>query len=123
MAHINLHLAEGLAIGTALTIVPVARAWFGAKPVAKPIGRMAIASFALAAFAAFPMLLVRLGASPSIHRAAWANIFLGHAAIQRHFHRGLLVGETAIAAWLVAFYLLLLLAIARARRISGGNAS
>ena len=116
MAHINFHLAEGLAFGTALTIVPVVRAWFADRPLAGPVGRMALAGFGFAIFAAFPALLVRLGASPRLHQAAWTNVFLGHAAIARRFHGGLLIGEVLIAAWLVGFYLLMLLAINRAKR-------
>jgi hypothetical protein len=115
MAHINFHLAEGLAFGTALTIIPLARAWLADRPVAGPIGRMAAAAFGFAIFAALPAFLTRLGAPASIHQATWANVFLGHAAIARRFHGGLLIGEIAIAGWLVAFYLLLLLAIFRAK--------
>jgi hypothetical protein len=117
MAHINLHLAEGLAFGTALTFVPLVRAWLGDRPVAGPIGRMAVAAFGFAAFAAFPSLLIHLGWSPRVHQAAWTNVFLGHAAIARRFRGGLLMGEIAIAAWLVGFYLLMLIAIWRGRRM------
>lgn len=117
MSHINLHLAEGLAIGTAATIIPVGRAWLADRPVSGQLGRMAIAAFACAAWAAMPALLVRLGlATRHVHRAAWTNVFFGHAFLQRRIYGGLFLGEVAIAAWLVGFYLLLLLAIRRAHR-------
>ncbi len=116
MAHANLHLAAGLLVGGAVTIAPVARAWFRDLPIAVPILRSVIASFALATWSIVPNLLTTLGAPASTHTSWWSNLFLGHAAIDRRTESGLLIGELVIAAYLTSVYLLVLLAIRRARR-------
>ncbi len=116
MAHVNLHLAEGLALGAALGAVPLARAWLGSRPVAGPILRMAALSLVLATWAVVPQVLTTLGAPARVHTAWWANLFLGHALIDRREEGGLLIGEVAIAAYGFGLYLLLLVALWRARR-------
>lgn len=116
MAHTNLHLAEGLAVGTALTIVPLARAWLARAPIARPLLRTVLVSAGLALCAVAPIVLTTLGAPGGVHTAAWANVFLGHAVIDRRFDGGLLIGEAAIVAWLGAVYLLAVAGIVRARR-------
>lgn len=116
MAHVNLHLAEGLVVGGALGAIPVARAWLADRPLAMPILRMALLSFAFAAWAIVPQALTTLGASSTVHVAPWANVFLGHAILDRATHGGLLIGEAIIAAYLVALYVLVLVAIRRATR-------
>jgi len=118
VAHLNFHLAEGLYTGAAIGAVPVARAWLTGRPVARPILGGALLSFALAVWAIAPQILVTLGAPASVHRAGWANLFLGHALLDRRFgDGGLLIGEVGIAGYLVGLYLLLLLAVHRARRL------
>jgi hypothetical protein len=116
MAHVNLHLAVGRAAGGAITAVPVARAWAAGRPLTSPVIRTIAASFALAFWAAAPNGVTSLGGPAEIHRAWWANVFLGHAAIDARIDGGKLLGELAFAAYLVALYLLVLLAILRARR-------
>jgi hypothetical protein len=116
VAHVNFHIAEGLGLGAALGAVPLARAWLAGRPLAMPILRVALLSFALAGWAIVPQVLTTLGSYPSVHTAPWANLFLGHAVIDRRVDGGLLVGELIIAAWLVGLYALILLAIVRARR-------
>lgn len=116
MAHLNFHIAEGLGLGAAIGVVPLARAWLAGRPLATPILRIALLSFALAAWAIVPQILTTLGAPASVHTASWANLFLGHAIIDRRLDGGLLIGEVLIAAWLVGLYLLILVAIRRARR-------
>lgn len=116
MAHVNLHVAEGLVIGGALGAIGVARAWLADRPLSGPILRMALLSFALAVWAIVPQILTTLGSPPAVHRAAWANLFLGHAFLDARTDGGLLIGELVIAAYLVALYALILLAIRRATR-------
>jgi hypothetical protein len=118
VAHANLHLAQGLALGAVVGGVPLLRAWFGGRPVAGPILRMTALSAALAAWAVVPQLLTTLGAPARVHTAWWANAFLGHAAIDRREEGGLLVGEVVIVAYGCALYLLILIALYRARRRS-----
>jgi hypothetical protein len=116
VAHVNLHIAEGLGLGAAIGAVPIVRAWLADRPLAMPILRLAVLSFALAAWAIVPQILTTLGGPASVHTAGWANVFLGHAIIDRRLGGGLLIGEVLIAAWLVGLYVLILLAIRRARR-------
>jgi hypothetical protein len=115
MAHANLHIAAGIAAGTAATAWPVLRAWSGGRPLARPIGRLLVASYALGLWAVVPAALTTLGAPAAVHHAWWADAFLLHAQIDRRIEHGLLIGELAIAAAFVAHYLLLLVALRRAR--------
>lgn len=116
MAHANLHMAAGMAVATAVTGWPLARAWVTGAAVAQPLGRMLLASYALGVWALLPNLLTSAGMSPAIHHVWWANLFVGHAAIDRRVPGGLLIGELILVAILVLHYALLVAAIARARR-------
>ncbi|MEZ4359972.1 MAG: hypothetical protein R3B48_07325 [Kofleriaceae bacterium] len=116
MAHANLHVAAGLALATALTSWPVARAWLAGAPLARPLGRLLLVSYALGAWAVMPNLATRLGADPAIHHAPWANVFVGHALIDARTRGGLLIGELAIVAILVLHYAAIVAALARAER-------
>lgn len=117
MAHVNFHLATGLLIGSAVTTAPMLRMWILDRPMAIPLLRSLIVSFTLAVWASIPNLLTMLGvASGAVHRSWWADLFLGHAAVDRRVEGGLLIGEVVIAGYLTAMYLLVLLAIRRARR-------
>lgn len=122
MAHVNFHIAEGLGLGATLGAVPLVRAWLADRPLSTPILRLALLSFALAAWAIVPQVLTTLGAPASVHTSSWANLFLGHAIIDRRLGGGLLIGEVLIATWLVCLYLLILLALRRARRNTQGYA-
>lgn len=123
MAHANFHIATGVIVGTAITAAPLVRAWTAGRPVAAPIKRMLIVSYALGFWAVVPTALTTLGAGGHVHHAWWANVFVAHAAIDRRFDEGLLIGELAIAAAFVAQYLLVLVALRRARRGSGIRAA
>lgn len=116
MAHANLHMAAGMAAATAVMVWPVVRAWRGEAALARPVARMLLASYGLGLWALVPNLVTSAGFSPSIHNAWWANIFLGHALIDRRNDGGLLVGELVMVAVLVFHYVVLMAAIARARR-------
>jgi hypothetical protein len=118
MAHANFHLAAGIAVGTAATALPLVRAWLADAPLARPVARMLIVSYALGFWAVIPNAITTLGGSPSVHRAWWSNVFLGHAAIDRRLEEGLLIGELGIAAAFVAHYALILVALRRAKRLS-----
>jgi hypothetical protein len=118
MAHANLHMAAGMALGTAITAIPVARAWLARAPLARPVGRMLIVAYALGIWALLPNLISAAGGPASIHHAVWANIFLGHALIDRKKDGGLLIGELVLVAILIFQYLTLLLALARTPRRS-----
>lgn len=115
MAHANLHLATGLAVGAAVMIPPLVRALVARRPLARPIGRMWLAALAVGAWALVPNLVSAAGVTSSLHRAWWADVFVGHRAIDQRINGGLLIGELLLVAQLVGHYLLLLLALARRR--------
>ncbi len=115
MAHANLHMALGLGVGTAVTLVPLARAWLRGAPVARPLGRMLLAGYLVGIWALLPNLLTSAGAPASIHHQWWSNLFVFHAAIDARKSGGLLIGELLLVALLVFQYALLVLAIIRAR--------
>ena len=118
MAHVNLHIAEGLALGSMVGIVPLARAWVAERPVSGQILRAALLAFACATWAIVPQILTTLGAPSTVHTAGWANVFFGHARLDRRFgDGGLLIGEVGIAVFLVGLYLVVLAAVWRARRL------
>lgn len=117
MAHANLHMAAGMAVATAVTAWPVVKAWWSEAAMARPVARMLLASYGLGLWALVPNLATSAGLSPSIHHAGWANIFLGHAWIDRRNDGGLLVGELVMVAIFALHYAVLVLALARARRL------
>ncbi len=116
MAHANLHMAVGMMIGSAATILPVARAWLGRKPLARPVGRMLVAAYALGVWALVPNLVTAAGGPVAVHTASWANVFVGHAVIDARKDGGLLIGELILVVVLGFQYTLLVAAIHRARR-------
>lgn len=119
MAHANFHMAAGMAIGTAATLLPVARAWFARAPLARPVGRMLVAAYALGIWALVPNLVTAAGGPAGIHHNPVANIFVGHAIIDRREDGGLLLGELGMVAVLVFQFALLVAAIARASGSAG----
>jgi len=108
-----LKLACYVAVSAALVY---SRAWLADRPMSGPLLYATVLSFALAGWAIVPQALTTLGAPASVHTAPWANLFLGHAALDRRIDGGLLIGEVGIAAWIVGLYLLILLSLWRARR-------
>ena len=114
MADANLHLAAGLAVGSAIGIVPVARAWLGGRPLARPIGFMILATCALGVWSILPNLVGKVGIHIAGHRIA--DVFVLHTTLDRRTDGGLLVGEMVIAAIMVAQYAIVIAAVVRARR-------
>jgi hypothetical protein len=116
MAHANLHMAAGMATATAVMVWPVLRAWRKQAPLARPVAWMLLSSYALGLWALVPNLATSAGLPASIHHVWWANVFLGHALIDRRNHGGLLVGELVMVMILAFQYVVLVAAMARARR-------
>lgn len=124
MAHANLHMAAGMVVGTAVTLLPVARAWLGGAPLARPVGRMLVAAYVVGVWALIPNLVTAAGGPAGIHEAVWANVFVGHAVIDRREGGGLLIGEAVMVAMLAFQYAVLVLAlVTAARRGRGGSRS
>jgi hypothetical protein len=117
MAHANLHMAAGMAVATAVMVWPVVTAWRSEAPLARPVARLLLSSYVLGLWALIPNLATSAGFSPSIHRAGWANVFLGHAWIDERNDGGLLIGELVMVAIFAFHYGVLVLALARARRL------
>lgn len=116
MAHANLHMAAGMAAATAVMVWPVVRAWHRQTAMARPVAWMLLSSYALGLWAIVPNLATSAGLPAGIHNAWWANIFLGHALIDRRNDAGLLVGELVMVAVLAFHYTVLVAALARARK-------
>jgi hypothetical protein len=124
MAHANLHMAAGMVLGTAITVIPLARAWLGGAPLARPVGRMLLAAYAVGIWAIVPNLVSAAGGPAGIHHAVWSNVFVGHALIDRKRGGGLLIGELVMVAVLVFQYAVLVLALVKvSRRGRGGSRS
>jgi hypothetical protein len=107
-------MAAGMVIGTAATLIPVARAWLARNPLARPVGRMLLAAYALGVWALVPNLVSAAGGPAGIHHNPASNIFLLHALIDQRKDGGLLIGELVMVAVLVFQFTLLVAAIARA---------
>ncbi len=116
MAHANLHMAAGMALGTAAMVLPVARAWLSRAPMARPIGRMLVAAYALGVWALVPNLITAAGGPAGIHHTPVANVFIGHALIDRRTGGGLLIGELVMVAILAFQFTILVMALTRVRR-------
>jgi len=114
MAHVNVHLGVGMALGMGLAAIPVARAWVTGRQLARPIGLMIAATCILGMWAIVPNIASRVGVP--LGHAWWTDAFLLHATIDRRVRGGLFIGEAAIAATLIVQYLVVLLALARARK-------
>ncbi|MEZ4402389.1 MAG: hypothetical protein R3B06_20355 [Kofleriaceae bacterium] len=115
MAHANLHLAVGLAVGTAAAGLPVLTGLLRRRPLAGPLARTWLVALATGAWALVPNLLSAAGVTTALHHAAWADVFVLHRTIDRRVDGGLLIGELALVAQLVAHYLVLLVALRRTR--------
>lgn len=113
MAHANLHLAVGLGVGAAALALPVARALWARRPVARPLGRMWLAALAVGGWALVPNLVSAAGLTSGLHHAWWGDVFVFHRAIDRRVEGGLLIGELLLVAQLVAHYVILVVALAR----------
>jgi hypothetical protein len=114
MAHVNLHLAAGLASGMAVGVVPVVRAWIADRPLARAVGFMIAATCALGIWAIVPNLAHKAGIPIAGHRIA--DVFVLHTALDRRTDGGLLVGELVIAGTMFAQYAVVIAALVRARR-------
>src|SRR5689334_14553705 len=101
MAHADLHMAVGMAVGTALTVWPVMRAWWHRMPLFRPVRRLLLAGYLLGGFAVMPNLITSAGAPASVHHAWWSNVFVLHAVIDRHKQGGLVIGELLLVAILM----------------------
>jgi hypothetical protein len=114
VADANLHLAAGLAVGSAIGVVPVARAWLAGRPLARPIGFLILATCALGVWSIVPNLVGKAGIHIAGHRIA--DVFVLHTTLDRRTDGGLLIGEFVIAAIMVAEYAIVIAAVVRARR-------
>jgi hypothetical protein len=116
MAHATFHMAAGMAVATSVTLIPLARAFVQARPLARPLGRMLLAAYGLGLWALAPSFLTLAGAPLTVHHAWWANVFVAHAAIADRVRGGLLLGQVGLVAIFSFHYAVLVAAVAVAQR-------
>ena len=122
MAHSALHLSIGLAVGTAVALPSVIRAWRRAGKMAPALARLLAVSWGLAVLSIVPSLFRNVGLPETFCSGWWMNLFLFHPLLDQLKRGGMLVGELAAAACLTFQYVLLLLALRRARAGIGRGA-
>jgi hypothetical protein len=115
MAHSALHFALGALTGAAAATRPLAAAWRGGRPLARPCRLWLAASYGLALWAVVPPLLKHLGVPEALCEAWWMNIFLLHPALTRLKAGGAIAGTIVLLTVGTAQYTLLLMAVRRAR--------
>ncbi len=115
-AHITFHFALGMMLAAILAAPRLIGAWRRNKPMNTHLALWTVLSLALGVFAVFPSILHRLGAPESVLHATWANLFLLFPWINRTVSGGMIIGEFMIVANFAAQYIVILLAIFRARK-------
>ncbi len=111
MAHFAVHLALGLAVGTAALLPRVIRkAASGEKATGVVAGWLAVA-WGLGAFAVVPSLLAKLGMPACMCQGWWMNIFVLHPLIAGAKSGGMLAGGAVILACFIVQYVVILYAL------------
>jgi hypothetical protein len=116
MAHSALHFALGAVTGAAAAAPPLAAAWRGGGPLARPYRLWLGASYGLALWAVVPPLLGSLGVPDAVCKAWWMNVFLLHPALTRLKDGGAVAGTLVLLAVGSAQYILLLMGVRLAQR-------
>lgn len=104
MAHPNLHAALGFTIGSAITMLPVARAWLRGRPMAKSFGLMLLVTYTLGVLAIVPDLLVAAGIYAGVHEIPLRDVFVLHRWLDARLGAGLLIGELILFAHFAMHY-------------------
>jgi len=115
MAHSAMHFVIGLAAGTAVLLPSVVKAARRNDRLAPAFAKWIAISWALGLLAIVPSLLRGLGVPAAVCSGWWMNLFLFHPLADRLKPGGMLVGELGVALLLTLQYVLLLLALQRAR--------
>jgi len=117
MAHSALHFTLGLAVGGAVALRPVVRAWRAGGRVAPALRRWMLVSYAVGAAAIVPALLRWAGVPAQACDGPWMNVFVGYPWLNRLLPReGMPYAAVALAASFAVQYGLILLAILRQTR-------
>ena len=115
-AHITFHFAIGMIIGSGIGLYWLARRWYDYKPLAPGFLAWFAWSYGLGFYAIIPSFLRHLGFPEGLCRHWLMNIFLLHPLIDKLRPGSLIVGGAIIIAIAVSQYIMLLLALRRARR-------
>lgn len=113
MAHPNLHAALGFVIGSAITVLPVAYAWWRHRPMGRPVGVMLLLTYGLGVLAIVPNLLVEIGAFATLEAVPLRDVFVLHRWLDQRASAGLLIGEVILFAHFVMHYAIAWLALRR----------
>jgi len=111
----SFHFGIGMAIGTACALPRLARAWHDDRPLTAAFRQWFLFSYGLGLWAIAPNLLRRLGAPEALATHPAMNIFLLHPLINHSMRGGVLRGAVLVGSIAGLQYLLMLLAIRRAR--------
>ena len=118
MTHSGIHLLAGVLLATGLCTPRILEAWRNKTPLAPPLGRWLLLSYALGLYALIPSFLRHAGLPDSVCRGWGMNIFLLHPWIKSLNLGGKIAGGAAILAVVSLHYGTLLLALRRIARQS-----
>lgn len=115
-AHVYLHFAVGMALGTLLGFKPLLKRWYLRRPLHPGFGIWFAATYGGGAFALIPSGLRVLGLPEVVCRGWWMNLFAFHSLVAWvKPGEGMLIGQFLIVGILATQYVLLLMALAAAR--------
>ncbi len=116
-AHVYLHFAAGMAVGALLGFKPLLTRWYLRRSLHPGFAVWIVTTYAAGGFSLIPSLLRLLGAPEAFCRGWWMNAFVFHPLLDRlRPGAGMLVGQTVIVGILATQYILLLMALAAARK-------
>ena len=118
MAHVTLHFSFGIAVATALMLRDLLRHWREGHPLASPLARWLLWSYAAGFYASVPSLLRQAGLPDAVCNGWWMNVFMLYALIKRTFtFGGMPLGGLALGLCFTVQYAALLGAITRSKRL------
>lgn len=115
MAHINLHVAAGLMVGTAIAAPYLLHGMYRRHLTAKKIGVALLIIYGLGIWAALPNFISWSATTPA-SALPFGNVFVFHSWLDARTTQGLLIGELLIAAHVAFHYGALTYALWRSRR-------
>lgn len=121
MAATTMHMALGMAVGSAIALPGICSKCRKDAPLADAFMRGIILSYGLGLYAAFPAFLGRLGVPGVICDGWWMNVFLGYPLLDTLKQGGMKMGAFLAGSIFCVQYTALLLAIRRSDRKTRAN--
>jgi len=115
-AHIFLHFAIGMGVGTLLALKPLVERCYLRRPLVPAFWRWFVLSYGLGGWAIMPSLLRQLGLPPAFCSGWWMNLFLLHPLIGRLHPGGMLINQVGMATLATLQYAALVVAVVAAGR-------